>query len=172
MCPKPHFFCFGRAGFLVLLALALILWLGGGISPTAAQQPPDETSPENSITLAEYRALVAESHTLVQRDDALTEFGALATRWEKITAVRHTHPDGTPLILPVSHTYLVSLLRADIPNFGRLRHTFAALEQAAAGWPIATEPLTPAEFAPQLTTLDDLLARPEFTATPNDPNFF
>ncbi len=152
---------------VVLLVISLLgLFLGS--SPTAAQTE----EPENLVTLEAYRALLAESRAIVDQDDAFGEFAALAERWEKITAVELTRADGTTLELPVRHSYIVSLLRADIPNFGLLRRTFATLDHASASWPAASETLSPAEFFPDLETLNEVLARPEFQATPSEPNLF
>ena len=152
----------------ILLVIISLLGFWGGVPPTAAQTE----EPENRVTLEAYRALLAESRAIVERDDAFSEFIPLAERWEQITAVELTRPDGTTLELPVRHNYIVSLLRADIPNFGLLRRTFATLDDASASWPTASETLSPTQFFPDLEALNEVLARPEFQATPSEPNLF
>ncbi|MCA9980076.1 MAG: DUF4129 domain-containing protein [Anaerolineales bacterium] len=156
-----------RYDWLTAVCLCL-LWAGWLIAfpvPVAAQDNAPQT-----VTLEEYRALLAESRALVAQDDALGEFPALADRWEVITAVEITRADGTTLTVPVQHSYLSHLLRAEIPNFGLLRRTFNALDTAADSWPLAPQPLSPAEYNPDRAALDDLLARPEFQAAPSEPN--
>lgn len=158
---RPNRWAYSLLGlcFLLLLTRPWVV-LASQVDPLSSQ----------TVTLADYRALLAESRALVERDDSLADFPALANRWESITAVMMTRDDGVVLIMPVQHTYIVSLLRADVPNFGQLRRTFAALDNVAATWPVAPAPISPPEFATELTALENVLASPAFQATPDEPN--
>lgn len=167
MSRRPHILA--RQAALGLLLLLVVL-LGRGGLPTAVWGQSENDALESLVTFEAYRALLAESRAIVERDDAFDEFIPLAARWEAITAVRLTRTDGTTLDIPVRHSYITSLLRAEIPNFGLLRRTFALLDEASANWPAASETLSPAEFFPELVALNEVLARPEFQATPTEPN--
>ncbi len=128
------------------------------VPPARADAPP--------IALDDYWQKVDQTQALVAlmedpSDEAhQIQLTTLADEWENITQV--TLPSGT--IVPVNHSYLVSQLRASPPDLARLKGQLTALLAAHNAWPAAQHTLS------DLQLLDEILARPEFQWTPEQPS--
>jgi hypothetical protein len=116
-----------------------------GIILVSAAEPP--------WPIDAYWQEVEETHALViQSHTTLTDTAQLADRWAAINAVRL--PDGT--VIPVDHSYLIALLRADPLDRSRLDLFLTTLLDAE-------QSTVPNSVQPQYgETLATILSAPEF----------
>jgi hypothetical protein len=140
-------------GSLACAVLALLLAGAVVCVPALAAGPP--------VTLAAYWERVQETRALLSLPDGAAgvdraQLLAAADEWERIQEV--LLPDGTRV--PVDHSYLVALLRAEEPDLSRLDAHLSALLRTRDAWP------PPGRDAPDNAALERILARPEFQWPP------
>ena len=113
-----------------------------------------------------YWQKVEETQALVQSLQAAlpetrrTKLDAAADEWEAITSVSLS--DGT--IIPLDHSFVVTRMRANPPDLGRLNSLLTNLLESRDTWP--QREVTPAD----MQALDRILARPEFQWPPKQPS--
>jgi len=129
---------------------ALVSYLIFMVSPA-----PGASSP---ISLADYWQKIEQTQALVAgledtpNESDQTQLLTLADEWEGITEV--VLLDRT--IIPVNHSFLVSQLRAEPPNYAQLNGLLTNLLAVRTTWPDSIH------TSSDLKILKDILARPEF----------
>jgi hypothetical protein len=143
------------------LVLAALLFAGP--ATVAAQTDP---SPAEQVRVAEYWQQLTELKRLAERlhtepvETQQTELVNAANELAQITSI--SLPSGQNL--PINHSFLIQLMRAEPPDLPRLSSLLAALESAQNTWP-----------DPQFTTYDPsflakILESPEFQYQTTEPS--
>jgi len=118
--------------------------------------PPVEA--QTTLSLGEYRRLLADSYTIVADLNALspeaqdTILRRLADRWAGVTAV--TLP--TDQQVAVDHSFVLAQLRERPADAAALQGLFREMEAAVDQWP------DPRHTVTDLAALSEILAQPEF----------
>jgi len=133
---------------LFFLLTFLVAWLM--VTPPAYAQ--------TTLSLADYRRLLADSYTIVADLNALspeaqdTTLRRLADRWAGVTAV--TLPADQQVA--VDHSFVLAQLRERPADAAALQGLFREMEAAVNQWPESRH------TASDLATLTEILAQPEF----------
>ncbi|MBN1310510.1 MAG: DUF4129 domain-containing protein [Anaerolineae bacterium] len=164
----PTFICHNEALHIGLLAVLVIASLALGIClvPAIAQDTP---IPIDQYWLGIEAALASiEDLRQVQADDISirAELDAMAGQMEAINRV--ALEDGT--VIPIDHSYIVSLLRADPTDLKSIEDTLRAMLEHRERRQTSKEGISPSAWGQMQRQLEGILSREEFQWKPAAPN--